>query len=94
MDIAPRVNKEVATIYLYREKKQGKGSGARFLKALNACYDRILANPYGCQVRKSPFRHVLLDRLKYRIVYKVEGHLVSIVQVRHTSRKPSRKFGP
>jgi mRNA-degrading endonuclease RelE of RelBE toxin-antitoxin system len=94
LDIAPRVNKEVAIIYLYREKKQGKGSGVRFLKALNECYDRILADPYGCQIRKDPFRHVMLHRLKYRLVYKVEGQLVSVVQVRHTSRKPSKKFGP
>ncbi|MBS1938797.1 MAG: type II toxin-antitoxin system RelE/ParE family toxin [Bacteroidetes bacterium] len=94
LDIAPRVNQEVATIYLYREKKQGKGSGVRFLNALNECYDLILANPYGCQIRKDPFRHVMLDRMKYRLVYKVEGQLVSVVQVRHTSRKVSKKFGP
>jgi plasmid stabilization system protein ParE len=94
LDIAPRVTKEVATIYLYREKKWGKGSGIRFLKALNECYDRILANPYGCQIRKDPFRHVMLDRLKYRLVYKVEGVLISVVQVRHTDRKVSKRFGP
>lgn len=94
LDIAPRVNKEVAIIYLYREKKQGKGTGVRFFKALSECYDRILANPYGCRIRKDPFRHVMLDRLKYRLVYKVEGQLVSVVQVRHTSRKVSQKFGP
>lgn len=94
LDIAPRVNKEVAAIYWYREKKQGKGSGGRFLNALNECYDRILANPYGCQIRKDPFRHVMLDRLKYRLAFKVEDELVSVVQVRHTSRKPGKKFGP
>ncbi len=36
----------------------------------------------------------MLHRLKYRLVYKVEGQLVSVVQVRHTSRKVSKKFGP
>ncbi len=94
LDIAPRVSREVAEIHLYRERKQGKGSGVRFLQALNECYDLILTNPHGCQIRKDPFRHAMLGRLKYRVVYKVEGDLVSVVQVRHTSRKPSRKFGP
>ena len=64
------------------------------MKALNECYDHILANPYSCQIRKGPFRHMMLHRLKYRVVFKVEGELVSVVQVRHTSRKPSKKFGP
>ncbi len=54
LDIAPRVNGEVARIYVYREKKIGKGSGIRFLGTLNECYDRILVNPYGCQIRKDP----------------------------------------
>ena len=94
LDIAPRVSREVADIYLYREKKQGKGSGVRFLQALNECYDLILSNPHGYQTRKAPFRHAMLDRLRYRVVYKVEGDLVSVVQVRHTSRRPSKKFGP
>lgn len=58
------------------------------------CYAQIKANPYGCQVGKEPFRHVMLHRLKYRLVYKVDGDLVSEVQVRHTSRRPSNKFGP
>ena len=94
LDIAPRVSREIAHIYLYRVKDQGKESGDRFMKALNECYDRITTNPYGCQVRKDPFRHMMLPRLKYRLVYKVEGELISVVQVRHTSRKASAKFGP
>lgn len=94
LDVAPRVNKEVVEIYAYREADQGKGSAERFMKALNDCYDRISANPYGYQIRKAPFRHAMLHRLKYRVVYKVEGDLISVVQVRHTSRRPSKRFGP
>ena len=92
--VVPSVTREARLIYLYREKHQGKGSGDRFIKALGECYGRILAHPHGYQVRKEPFRHAMLRRLKYRVVYKVEGHLVSVVQVRHTSRRGSRKFGP
>ena len=93
LDIAPSVIKEARKIHLYREKEK-KGSGDRFTDALVECYARIKVNPYGCQIRKDPFRHVMLGRLKYRVVYKVESELVSVVQVRHTSRKVSKKFGP
>jgi len=92
--ILPSVTKEAREVYQYREKEQGKGSGNRFVFALNDCYDRILSNPYAFQTRKGPFRHVMLHRLKYRVVFKVEGDVISVVQVRHTQRKPSKKFGP
>jgi len=94
LDIAPRVSREIAHIYKYREENQGKNAADRFIKALDDCYERILANPNGSRVRKAPFRHIMLHRLKYRVVYKVEDKLVSVVQVRHMSRKPSKKFGP
>jgi mRNA-degrading endonuclease RelE of RelBE toxin-antitoxin system len=93
LDVAPSVIKEARKIYLYREKEK-KGSGERFIAALVVCYAQIKADPYRYQIRKDPFRHVMLQRLKYRLVYKVEGQLVSVMQVRHTSRKPSKKFGP
>lgn len=94
LDVSPNVHHEVARIYLYREKHQGKGSGNRFLKALSDCYKDILSNPYGYQVRKDPYRHAMLQRLKYRVVFEVEADSVYVYQVRHTSRRPSTKFGP
>jgi len=93
LDVAPSVVKEARKIHLHREKEK-KGAGDRFIGALVDCYARIKADPYGYQIRKDPFRHVMLHRMKYPLVYKVEGQLVSVVQVRHTSRKPSKKFGP
>ncbi|MBS1937823.1 MAG: type II toxin-antitoxin system RelE/ParE family toxin [Bacteroidetes bacterium] len=93
LDVHPRVIKEAAIIYAYREGEK-KGSGDRFIDALVDCYARITANPYGCQIRFGEFRHVMLHRLRYRLVYRVEGTVVYVVQVRHTNRKPSKKFGP
>jgi len=92
--IVPSVTRESRRIYQYRETEQGKGSGDRFIRALDECYSAIAANPHGFQVRKPPYRHAMLRRLRYRLVFKVEGQLVSVVQLRHTSRKPSRKYGP
>ena len=92
--IVPSVTREARSIFLFREKNQGKGSGSRFITALNECYDQNSTNPFSYQIRKDPFRHAQLHRLKYRVVYKVEGQLISVVQVRHTSRKISKRFGP
>jgi len=57
-------------------------------------YASIKADPYGFQLRKGGYRHAMLHRLKYRVVFEVEGNKVFVYQVRHTSRKPSKKFGP
>lgn len=93
LDLDPRAVEEATAIHRYREQEK-PGSGDRFIVALLKCYARIKTNPYGCQVRKGEFRHVMLDKLKYRLVYRIHGSVVYVVQVRHTSRKPSRKFGP
>ncbi len=91
--IEPSVTREVRKIYSYRENDR-PGSGLRFFTALNECYDRITENPFCCQLRKGDFRHVMLRKLKYRLVYRIHGATVYVVQVRHTSRKPSKRFGP
>lgn len=75
LEVAPSVIKEAQKIYKYREKGQ-KSSGDRFINALVECYSLLKENPYGFQIRKDPFRHVMLRRLKYRVVYKVEGQLI------------------
>ena len=94
LEVSPKVHLEVAEIYLYREKHHGKGTGDRFLKALQDRYKDILSNPHGHQIRKDPYRYAMLHKLKYRVVFEVDDKTVVVYQVRHTSRKPSKKFGP
>lgn len=60
LDIDPRVTREVGKIFAYWEK-QKKGSGERFMKALDACYDQLIEFPMGYQKRKGEFRHALLN---------------------------------
>jgi hypothetical protein len=91
--IRPSVTAEVAKVYAYREQEK-KGGGVRFLEALSKCYTDIKVNPYRYAVRKGEYRHAMLGRLKYRVVFRVKGDSIYVVQVRHTSRKPSRMFGP
>ncbi len=93
LQVDPKVVQEVRAIYKYRERER-KGSGDRFIDTLVGCYASIKANPYGFQLRKGGYRHAILHRLKYRVVFEVEGNMVFVYQVRHTSRKPSKQYGP
>ena len=93
LEVSPSVIKEVTRIYFDCEGIRS-GSGMRFLKELDACYKSICANPFGCQVRKSPYRYVFLYKLKYRVVHDIKGQTVLVFQGRHTSRKPTKKSGP
>lgn len=91
--VKPSATADASKVYAYREQEK-KGGGARFLEALSVCYLEIKVNPYRYSIRKGEYRHALLHRLKYRVVYRVKGNRIYVVQVRHTSRKPSKKFGP
>lgn len=93
LEISPIVHAEVAEIYLFYARDT-ESSGDRFLKALRQCYKDLLLRPYGYQIRKAPYRYAMLHHMKYRVVYTVVDDLVSIYQVRHNSRKPSKKYGP
>jgi len=91
--VRPGVTAEASRIFVYREA-QVRGSGIRFVDGLKECFARIKTNPYGFQVRRGEYRHAMLTKLKYRVVFRVEGPRIYVVQVRHTSRKPSKRFGP
>lgn len=36
----------------------------------------------------------MLDDFPYRVTFKIKGEEVFVYQVCHTSRKPSKRFGP
>lgn len=73
---------------------QSAGLGVRFVDALEKTYRSLCDTPY-YQVRKDVYRYVRVEGFPfYRVVYVVDGNMITVYQVRHTSRKPSRKFGP
>ena len=84
---------DTAEIYAYH-KQIGQALADRFDKELDACYVFITRNPTGYQVRKKNYRHVMVRKFRYRVVYVLIAQEVVVLQVRHTSRKPSKKFGP
>lgn len=85
---------DASRIYRWYED-QSAGLGLRFLLALDELYSLIEANPYGFQLRKDNFRHAFVHGFpRYRVSYDVDGRQITVYQVRHTSRKPDKRFGP
>ncbi|MBS1938834.1 MAG: type II toxin-antitoxin system RelE/ParE family toxin [Bacteroidetes bacterium] len=73
---------------------QRVGLDDRFVAALEKTYKGLLEAPF-YQVRKNVFRYVLVEGFPhYRVVFVVDGDVITVYQVRHTSRKPSKRFGP
>ncbi|MBP8823849.1 MAG: type II toxin-antitoxin system RelE/ParE family toxin [Flavobacteriales bacterium] len=84
---------EAARIHDWYEARS-KGLGGRFADALEECLQSIQRNPTGLQIRKGKYRHDLVSRFPYRVVYTLDGDTVFVYQIRHTSRRPSKPFGP
>jgi uncharacterized DUF497 family protein len=83
---------EAVDAFLWYEARS-KDLGVRFADALQACLDHLVINPKH-QKRKGDFRHIMVNRFPYRVVFVVEGSTVYVYQIRHTSRRPSKRFGP
>jgi plasmid stabilization system protein ParE len=65
----------------------------RFYAAWQACLMQLAENPSHAK-RKGPYGHLVLHNLPFRVVFEVRETKVIVYQVRHTSRRPSKKFGP
>lgn len=91
--IREQAAKELEQVLEYLAKEH-IGGGHKFLRELKDCFDSIRANPFGYQTRKDEYRHAFLRKWRYRVVYRVKGNRIYVVQIRHTSRRPSRRFGP
>lgn len=84
---------EAVEIHKWYEARS-KGLGIRFADALEECLRSIQRNPKGLQIRQGRFRYDLVPRFPYRVVFTVDGDAVYVYQIRHTSRRPSKRFGP
>lgn len=90
--VQPEALREVEEIRRYQAVSNTKHA-QRFLDEFNACLLDLRRHP-GFQKRKGKFRHASLGKLPYRVVFEVRGRDVVVYQVRHTSQKPSARFGP
>jgi plasmid stabilization system protein ParE len=85
--------RDTAEIYAYY-KDIGQHLADRFDAELDARYKEVERRPARYPIRKKNYRHVQLKRFPYRVVYALIGQEVVVFQVRHTSRKPSKQYGP
>jgi len=84
---------ETEAIKAWYESKS-PGLGDRFTDALEETYKHLRSTPYH-QLRKGIYRHAQIEGFPYyRVVYVVDDDRITVYQVRHTSRRPSKKFGP
>lgn len=93
LKIRHSVLNEASKIHDWYESRS-KGLGGRFADALEECLRGIQRNPKGSQLRSGKFRHDLVPRFPYRVVFTIDGDTVYVYQIRHTSRRPSKRFGP
>jgi plasmid stabilization system protein ParE len=91
--VRPEAVAETARMYAYH-KHLDQALADRFDKALDACYRAITRTPAAFPIRKKNYRHAHLKRFRYRVVFAIIGQEVVVFQVRHTSRKASKEFGP
>ena len=91
--VTPEALEEVLEIYSYH-KRIDQALADRFDKELDVCFNLITRNPTGYQIRRKNYRHIMLRKFKYRVVYALIGQNVVVFQIRHTSRKVSSEFGP
>ena len=75
---------EAATWYEGREPRLG----VEFVRAIREAIDSLPANPliYRLRNRRRNVRWFVPSRFPYRIIYRVEGELITIIAVLHAAR--------
>jgi len=77
--------------YQWYEKQQ-LGLGNLFMRELDSCYDKLEMWPASYTKIKKNFRHILLKKFPYVIIYEIINNDVVVYAVFHTSRNPRKKF--
>jgi len=70
----------------YEERNQGLGLD--FVKAIREAISNLQSNPLAHRIRnhRRNVRWFLPSRFPYRIVYRVQGNLITIIAVLHSAR--------
>ena len=74
----------------YEEQKTGLGE--LFLAELSRCYSRLEKNPLHYQKIKKNYRHLVLDKFPYVLIFEIIEDEIIIFAVFHTARNPKSKF--
>ncbi|MDQ0636732.1 toxin ParE1/3/4 [Pedobacter sp. W3I1] len=74
----------------YEEQKEGLGDF--FLSELSRCYTKLEKNPLFYQKLKKNYRHLVLNKFPYVLIFEIIGEEIIIFAVFHTARSPKFKF--
>ncbi len=77
--------------YWYEQQKQGLGE--RFINELEDKYHKISNNPTAYGKRNDSYRHIVLRKFPYVIVFRIIEKTVVVYAVFHTSRNPKDRIG-
>ncbi len=61
-------------------------AAARFCRAIDLALDEIAAHPRRFAMRDERRRYLLLQRFPYHIIDRIDGTVVTVGAIRHTSR--------
>jgi toxin ParE1/3/4 len=87
LKIEPEAELDLLRAYLTYEAAQ-HGLGRRFLSRVQDVVDRIAASPEVHAVTYMNVRQTLVRKFPYIVCYTLEGQVVNVVAVFHTSRDP------
>jgi plasmid stabilization system protein ParE len=71
---------------------RSEGLGDRFLLKVQRCLGYIAANPGGFQHVFSSYRQAPVEGFPYVVIYRLDGAMVVVLRIFHTSQHPTKKF--
>jgi hypothetical protein len=64
------------------------GLGLRFRNEVDACLRYIQSKPLSYAERRGGYRHGIVAKFTYRVIYKVNGNEIFVAAVYHGKRRP------
>ena len=90
--VLPEAIEDISIAFNWYERKK-IGLGDRFLSELTEYYIRLEINPFTYSKINDQFRHAILRKFPYVIVYRIVNEDVIVYSVFHTSRSPKQNLG-
>jgi hypothetical protein len=84
-------DKKISKIFAWYERKQ-KGLGYRFLDEWEESVHYISEHPLTCSKKYKNFRHEIVGRFPYLILFEIEKETVVIYQVIGAPENPSKRY--
>ncbi len=90
--LKPEADAELAEAYTWYEE-QSLGLGKAFLVCVEACLQKIQANPKLFPIVHREVRRALLQRFPYSVFYVKEKAIIYVVAIFHERRNPNHWKG-